>query len=57
MLHRLAQGYANGAIAEALQVSLSTVEKHIQAIFDKLELPATPAYSRRVLAILRYLDT
>ncbi|TXK41094.1 response regulator transcription factor [Nonomuraea sp. C10] len=56
VLHRLAQGYANGAIAEGLHVSLSTVEKHIQAIFDKLELPATPAYSRRVLAILRYLD-
>lgn len=56
VLHRLAQGYANGAIADDLHVSLSTVEKHIQAIFDKLELPATPAYSRRVLAILRYLN-
>ncbi|MDA0636225.1 response regulator transcription factor [Nonomuraea sp. MCN248] len=56
VLHRLAQGYANGAIAASLHLSLSTVEKHIQAIFDKLELPAAPAYSRRVLAILRYLD-
>ncbi|WP_049571406.1 response regulator transcription factor [Nonomuraea sp. SBT364] len=56
VLRHLAQGYANAAIATALHVSLSTVEKHINAIFDKLDLPATPAYSRRVLAILRYLD-
>lgn len=56
VLRRLAQGYTNGAIAAALHVSLSTIEKHIQAVFDKLELPADPTYSRRVLAILRYLD-
>jgi DNA-binding NarL/FixJ family response regulator len=40
-----------------LRVSLSTVENHIQAIFDKLELSATPACSCRVPAILRHLDT
>ncbi|MGN9781038.1 response regulator transcription factor [Nonomuraea sp. ZG12] len=56
VLRRLAQGYTNAAIASGMHVSLSTVEKHINAIFDKLDLPATPAYSRRVLAILRYLD-
>ena len=56
VLRLLAQGYANAAIATGLHVSLSTVEKHINAIFDKLDLPASPTYSRRVLAILRYLD-
>ncbi|RJL30386.1 response regulator transcription factor [Bailinhaonella thermotolerans] len=56
VLRQLAQGYANGTIAANLHLSLSTVEKHINAIFDKLDLPATPVYSRRVLAILRYLD-
>jgi DNA-binding NarL/FixJ family response regulator len=56
VLRRLAQGYANAAIASGMHVSLSTVEKHINAIFEKLDLPATPGYSRRVLAILRYLD-
>ncbi|MEV0592417.1 response regulator transcription factor [Nonomuraea cavernae] len=56
VLRQLAQGYANSAIAGNLHVSLSTVEKHVNAIFDKLDLPRTPVYSRRVLAILRYLD-
>ncbi|MEU8106909.1 response regulator transcription factor [Nonomuraea muscovyensis] len=56
VLRQLAQGYANTAIAGNLHVSLSTVEKHVNAIFDKLALPRTPIYSRRVLAILRYLD-
>lgn len=56
VLRHLAQGYVNTAIAERLHVSLSTVEKHINAIMDKLDLPRDPTYSRRVLAILRYLD-
>ncbi|MFI6791989.1 response regulator [Nonomuraea sp. NPDC050383] len=56
VLRHLAQGYVNTAIAERLHVSLSTVEKHINAITEKLDLPRDPGYSRRVLAILRYLD-
>ncbi|GAA0936771.1 response regulator transcription factor [Actinocorallia libanotica] len=56
VLRHLAQGYANAAIAARLYVSLSTVEKHINALMDKLELPRDPDYSRRVLAILHYLD-
>ncbi|MEV0148282.1 MULTISPECIES: response regulator transcription factor [unclassified Nonomuraea] len=56
VLRHLAQGYVNTAIAERLHVSLSTVEKHINAIMEKLDLPRDPGYSRRVLAILRYLD-
>ncbi|MBF8192740.1 response regulator transcription factor [Nonomuraea sp. K274] len=56
VLRHLAQGFVNGAIAERLHVSLSTVEKHVNAIVDKLDLPRDPGYSRRVLAILRYLE-
>ncbi|MEU7836129.1 response regulator transcription factor [Nonomuraea sp. NPDC049129] len=56
VLRQLAEGFTNAAIATNLHVSLSTVEKHVNAIFDKLHLPVTPAYSRRVLAILRHLD-
>ncbi|MFD0851382.1 response regulator transcription factor, partial [Actinomadura adrarensis] len=56
VLRHLAQGYVNSAIAQRLHVSLSTVEKHINSLVDKLELPRDPDYSRRVLAILRHLD-
>jgi DNA-binding NarL/FixJ family response regulator len=57
VLDRMAQGYANAAIAEHLHISRSAVEKHINAIFDKLDLPRTAGYSRRVLAVLRYLGS
>ncbi|MEW9550770.1 response regulator [Nonomuraea sp. NPDC050783] len=55
VLRHLAQGLTNAAVAERLHVSLSTVEKHVNAVMDKLDLPRDPGYSRRVLAILRYL--
>ena len=57
VLDAMAQGHANNAIAQRLHVSRSAVEKHINAIFDKLELPASSGYSRRVLAVLRYLGS
>jgi DNA-binding NarL/FixJ family response regulator len=55
VLDLVAQGYTNGAIAEHLHVSRSAVEKHINSIFDKLDLFDASRYSRRVLAVLRYL--
>jgi DNA-binding NarL/FixJ family response regulator len=55
VLRRLAQGYVNAAIPNACTCR-STVEKHVNAIMDKFDLPRDPSYSRRVLAILRYLD-
>ncbi|GGS62955.1 response regulator [Nonomuraea spiralis] len=57
VLAHLAQGLVNAAIAERLHVSASTVEKHVNAIMDKLDLPRDAGYSRRVLAILRYLES
>ncbi|WP_199566719.1 response regulator transcription factor [Streptomyces triticagri] len=57
VLAEMAQGHTNAAIAKRLHVSQSAVEKHINAIFDKLELTGTAGYSRRVLAVLRYLGT
>lgn len=56
VLEHLAQGLSNPATAVRLHVSLSTVEKHVNAIFDKLDVPQDGDYNRRVLAILRYLD-
>ncbi|WP_435110874.1 response regulator [Nocardiopsis synnemataformans] len=52
----MAQGHINSAIAARLFVSQSAVEKHANAIFDKLELGETKGYSRRVLAVLRYME-
>ncbi|WP_431044648.1 response regulator [Streptomyces sp. P1-3] len=57
VLDAMAQGHANTAIAERLHVSRSAVEKHINAIFEKLTLPSSAGYSRRVLAVLRYLGS
>lgn len=57
VVENMAQGLNNTAIAERLYVSLSAVEKHINAIFDKFDLAHTPEYSRRVLAVLRFPGT
>ncbi|GAB3005297.1 response regulator transcription factor [Actinosynnema sp. NPDC050801] len=55
VLALMAEGHTNNAIASRLHVSRSAVEKHINSIFDKLGLSDVDGYSRRVLAILRYL--
>ncbi|MGW3963138.1 response regulator transcription factor [Amycolatopsis sp. NPDC005003] len=57
VLERMAQGHTNASIAQLLYLSQSSVEKHANAIFDKLDLPQSAGYSRRVLAVLRYLGS
>ncbi|MEV4683275.1 response regulator transcription factor [Streptomyces kurssanovii] len=57
VLAEMAEGHTNATIAGRLHVSQSAVEKHINAIFEKLELTGTTGYSRRVLAVLRYLGS
>lgn len=57
VLQQMAEGYTNAAVAGRPHVSQSAVEKHINAIFDKLDLSRATGYSRRVLAILRYLGS
>lgn len=56
VLETMAEGLSNRGIAERLFLSLSTVEKAISAIFDKLELSGDEQTSRRVRAVLRFLD-
>ena len=51
----MAEGKSNQGIAEALVVTDAAVEKHVTAIFSKLELGSTPTEHRRVHAVLTYL--
>jgi DNA-binding NarL/FixJ family response regulator len=55
ILGHMAQGKSNQAIAEALYLSKRAVEKHINAIFLKLDLAHAEDVSRRVKAALIYL--
>lgn len=56
VLGLLAEGRSNAAIAELLHLAERSVEKHVTAIFTKLDLPQTRGDHRRVLAVLRYLN-
>ena len=55
VLAEMAAGRSNAAIGEALFVSPRSVEKHINSIFTKLDLPQTDDIHRRVRAVLLYL--
>ncbi|MEU7613401.1 response regulator transcription factor [Micromonospora sp. NPDC049204] len=57
VLHHMAQGHTNAAVAARLHISQSAVEKHVNTIFDKLDLTHATGYSRRILAILQYLGS
>ena len=57
VLSLMAEGRSNAAIASELVVSEGTVEKHVASIFTKFDLPASQSDHRRVLAVLRYLES
>jgi DNA-binding NarL/FixJ family response regulator len=57
VLGLMAEGRTNNAIARELVVSDGAVEKHVSNIFIKLDLPPTEHDHRRVLAVLRWLDS
>jgi DNA-binding NarL/FixJ family response regulator len=57
VLALMAEGRTNQAIAQRLFIAERTVEKHCTSIFTKLDLSASPHDHRRVLAVLRYLNT
>jgi DNA-binding NarL/FixJ family response regulator len=56
ILGLLAEGRSNLAIAALLRLADRSVEKHVTAIFAKLDLPPDRGDHRRVLAVLRYLN-
>jgi DNA-binding NarL/FixJ family response regulator len=55
VLSLIAEGHSNNSIAETLVVSVGAVEKHVNSILGKLELPPDDRSHRRVLAVLSYL--
>ncbi|VVJ20291.1 Two-component transcriptional response regulator [Amycolatopsis camponoti] len=57
VLGLMAEGRSNSAIAAKLFLSAGSVEKYVTSIFGKLGLPPSEGDNRRVLAVLRYLDS
>jgi DNA-binding NarL/FixJ family response regulator len=57
VLALMAEGRSNQAIAAALVVSDGAVEKHVSNVFTKLDLPPAGSDNRRVLAVLRWLNS
>jgi DNA-binding NarL/FixJ family response regulator len=55
-LSLVAEGQSNAAIAESLVLSKRAVEKHVNAIFAKLDLGDAEHVSRRVMATLLFLQ-
>jgi DNA-binding NarL/FixJ family response regulator len=56
VLEQMAQGRNNAGIAQALHLSERAVEKHINALFSKLDLGEEVDVHRRVKAVLLFLS-
>ena len=56
VLGLMAEGRSNAAVAARLFVTDKAVSKHINNIFTKLDLPPSDDDTRRVLAVLAYLN-
>jgi len=56
VLREMAAGRTNAGIEQALHLSTSTVEKHVNAIFAKLGLTEAQVH-RRVVAVLAFLES
>jgi DNA-binding NarL/FixJ family response regulator len=57
VLGLMAEGRSNAGIGDQLGMAGKTVESHVRQILQKLDLDESPDDHRRVLAVLRYLQT
>ena len=57
VLALMAEGASNAGVARRIFVTEGTVEKHVRSILTKLDLPESDTEHRRVLAVLRFLET
>jgi DNA-binding NarL/FixJ family response regulator len=57
VLSLMAEGRSNASIASAMTVTVGAVENHVTSIFDKLGLRQERDVHRRVLAVLKYLES
>ena len=56
VLGLIAEAKSNEAVARELGISARAVERHINAIFSRLSIDRSGAVSRRVMAVLVYLE-
>ncbi|KUH82268.1 MULTISPECIES: response regulator transcription factor [unclassified Mycobacterium] len=57
VLGLMAEGHSNSGLAHHLSITERAVEKHVSAIFTKLDLAPSQAHHRRVLAVVTYLNS
>ena len=57
VLGLMAEGRSNRAIGERLFITEHTVEKHVKSIFATLRLPQSSDDHRRVLAVVKFLNS
>jgi DNA-binding NarL/FixJ family response regulator len=56
ILALMAEGHSNHSICDRLVISPRTVESHVRSVFMKLGITESPDNSRRVLAVLAFLQ-
>jgi DNA-binding NarL/FixJ family response regulator len=56
VLALMAEGCSNAGVGRRLSVTEGTVEKHVNSILMKLQLPESPDDHRRVLAVIAFLE-
>jgi DNA-binding NarL/FixJ family response regulator len=57
VLAAMAEGQSNSGIARSLLISVAAIEKHVTAIFRKLDISHDESGHRRVQAVLRFFAT